>query len=63
MAREVSVARIDLGLLTYALFVRNDGAFPVTERAETAFAVDEEADLFCSYKAASSQRLQGSVTR
>jgi hypothetical protein len=27
------------------LFVRDDGALPVTERAETAFAVDEEVDL------------------
>lgn len=38
-------SRIVLGLRTYALFVRNDGALPVTERAETAFAVDEEVDL------------------
>jgi hypothetical protein len=37
------VSRIVLG--TYALFVRDDGAPPVTERAKIAFAVDEEVDL------------------
>jgi hypothetical protein len=39
------VSRIVLGPRTYALFVRDDGAPPVTERAKIAFAVDEEVDL------------------
>ncbi len=44
-ARSLRVSRIVLGPRTYALFVRDDDALPVTERAETAFAVDEEVDL------------------
>lgn len=43
--RSLRVCRIVLDPHTYALFVRDDGALPETEGAETAFAVDDEVDL------------------